>query len=922
MRAIIAFVLTAVVAQAQQYIISTVAGGAPIPTPIAATSASIGGPFALAVAPAGDVYFTGYGSTVYKVDVRGILTRVAGNGRIGFSSDDIPAASAQLFFPGSLAVDAASNLYLTDSYRIRKVTTDGMLLTVAGTGFPGSSGDGGPATRAQINPSAFAIDVTGNLFIADSFRIRKVAINGVISTIAGSGISGYSGDGGLAANAQIGDVTGLVLDTAGSLYIAEPYNFRVRKIQVNGIISTVAGNGFCCSSGDGGPATSAQLAYPRGGLAVDPSGNLYIVDTDNNRIRKVSPSGIITNFAGSDYVTGFTGDGSPAASAKLASPCRIGLDASGNMYISDTGNLRIRKITQNGIITTIAGNGSLGYSGDGSPATSAQLSDPQAAAVDAAGTLYIADSGNNRLRRVGTNNIITNLAGTDSYGSFYDDGPATRAPLAFPFGVTVDTAGNLYIAEGSRIRKISTNGIIITTVAGVNVAGYSGDGGPATNAQLSWSRGIAVDASGNVYFSDTNNHRIRKVSTNGIITTFAGNGSAGYSGDGGLATSAQIDYPTAVALDGLGNLYLADTANHRIRKIARNGTITTVAGDGFQGYFGDGGPAASARLDLPLGLAVDTMGNLYIADANNRVIRKISVNGIITTIAGIGRFYGYSGDGGPAASAQLSDPAGLAVDAIGNVYIADDSNNAIRMLKPIPSQVAAIATVNSASNLSGPIAPGQIVVLYGTGIGPAQLVQARQDSQGRYSTILAGTRVLFNGIPSSMLYTSATQVSAIVPYAITGNIVGIQIEYQGVKSDPMAVSLAQSAPGIFTADSTGKGQAAAVNEDGSLNSTSKPAKAGIIVSVYATGEGQTSPAGVDGQPAKTPLPKPLLPVQVFIDGKSAEVTYAGGAPGLVAGLMQVNVRIPSNARAGNVAIFMVVGSASSQLEATVAVSNN
>ena len=316
---------------------------------------------------------------------------------------------------------------------------------------------------------------------------------------------------------------------------------------------------------------------------------------------------------------------------------------------------------------------------------------------------------------------------------------------------------------------------------------------------------------------------------------------------------------------------------------------------------------------------MDGVGNLFLSGGGN--VRKIAPNGIITTIAGKGS-QGYSGDGGPATNAQLHGESGVAVDATGNVYVADSDNNAIRMLKPIAAPLTATTSANAASNLTGPVAPGEIVVLRGSGIGPAQLAQAGVDAQGRYGTSLAGTRVLFNGIPAPMIYTSSTQASAIVPYNVAGNPVGIQIEYLGAKSDPIAVSLAPSAPALFTMDSTGKGQAAALNEDGSLNAASRPAKVGSIVVLYATGEGQTSPAGVDGKPATTPLPKPLLPVQVTIDGKPAEVLYAGGAPGIVAGLMQINARIPTGAQVGTVPVVITVGAVTSQPGVSIAVSGN
>jgi sugar lactone lactonase YvrE len=329
-----------------------------------------------------------------------------------------------------------------------------------------------------------------------------------------------------------------------------------------------------------------------------------------------------------------------------------------------------------GIIATVAGNGSFGYSGDGGPATSAQLAYPYGVALDASGNLYIADYLNSRIRKVSAEGIITTVAGNGSAGYSGDGGPATSAQLGLPSGVAVDASGNLYVADNlnNRIRKVSAAGII-TTVAGNGSIGYSGDSGPATSAQLSTPTGVAVDASGNLYIADTNNYRIRKISAAGIITTVAGNGTLGCSGDGGPAANAQLSRPDGVAVDASGNLYIADVVCNRVWKVSATGIIAIVAGGGTGGL-GDGGPATSAQLNQPAGVAVDASGNLYIVDTGNSRIRKVSATGLITTVAGNGSL-GYSGDRGPAASAQLYYPDGVAVDASGNVYIAQPSGSAM-----------------------------------------------------------------------------------------------------------------------------------------------------------------------------------------------------------------------------------------------------
>jgi uncharacterized repeat protein (TIGR02543 family) len=327
-------------------------------------------------------------------------------------------------------------------------------------------------------------------------------------------------------------------------------------------------------------------------------------------------------------------------------------------------------------IWRVAGTiGTSGYSGDNGPATSALLNNPCGVAVDTEGNLYIADAQNYRIRMVSPGGTITTVAGTGVAGYSGDDGPATSALLSFPCAVAVDADGDLYIADRQRIRKIS--GGTITTVAGTGVAGYSGDDGPATSAQLYNPTGVAVDTAGNLYIADSNNYRVRKVSVLGTITTVAGTGTAGYSGDDGLATSAEINYPVGVAVDAAGNLYVAEYYNHVIRKVSPGGTITTVAGTGVAGYSGDNGPAVSAKLEKPSDVAVDTAGNLYLADYQNYRVRKVSAAGTITTVAGSGS-PGSVGDNGPATSAALGFVSGVAVDSTGHLYLADQWFNTIR----------------------------------------------------------------------------------------------------------------------------------------------------------------------------------------------------------------------------------------------------
>ena len=340
-------------------------------------------------------------------------------------------------------------------------------------------------------------------------------------------------------------------------------------------IYTFAGNGsvgYCC---DGLNAAVAQISNPVG-VAVDASGNVYIADYLNHRIRKVNTSGIISTIAGTG-IAGFSGDGGPAISAQIYDPHGVSIDASGNIYIADQGNNRIRKVNVSGIITTIAGTGGTGYSGDGGLAISAQIYGPTAIAIDASNNILIADLGNNRIRKVNTSGTITTIAGTGTSGFSGDGGNAISAQINFPNAIAVDLSGNIFIADANnkRIRKINTSGII-NTVAGTGTNGFSGDGGLATSAQLSFPFGVAVDVSNNIYIADNPNHRIRKVNASGIINTIVGNGIGSFSGDGGLATSAQIFAPYSVAVDVSNNIYIADWANVRIRVICVSSCLAGI----------------------------------------------------------------------------------------------------------------------------------------------------------------------------------------------------------------------------------------------------------------------------------------------------------------------------------------------------------
>ncbi|WP_338930531.1 NHL repeat-containing protein [Streptomyces netropsis] len=332
----------------------------------------------------------------------------------------------------------------------------------------------------------------------------------------------------------------------------------------------------------------------------------------------------ITTVAG-DGTAGFSGDDGPATAARLRCPFGVAPAADGSLYIADYQNHRVRVVGPDGVITTVAGDGTKAYGGDGGPARAAHLMDPAGVALDGRGNVYIADRSNQRVRRVGPDGVITTVAGDGTPGFGGDGGPATAASLNFPHAMAVDGAGNLYIADdyNHRVRKVGPDGII-TTVAGNGADGFGGDGGPATDASLHFPHAVAFDGGGNLYIADRYNYRVRKVGPDGIITTVAGNGTIGFSGDGGPAVTAALNLPQCVVVDGIGNLYISDYGNERVRRVDTDGIITTVAGGGAKGYGGDGGPAPLAMLDQPLGIAVDVTGELYIADFGNHRVRKVS----------------------------------------------------------------------------------------------------------------------------------------------------------------------------------------------------------------------------------------------------------------------------------------------------------
>jgi len=564
-------------------------------------------------------------------------------------------------------------------------------------------------------------------------------------------------------------------------------------------------------------------------------------------------------------------------------------------------------------ITTVAGNGTAGFSGDGGGATGAQLSNPSAIGVDSSGNLYIVDNGNGRIRKVAGGNINT-VAGNGTAGFAGDGQAATTAEFQNPTGIAIDGSGNYYIADtnNSLIRKVT--GTTISTYAGnVNSGPGYVDATTATLGQLAFPTAVALDSAGNLYICELGgggNNRIRKVSTGGALTTIANsNGTIGSFGDNGSALAARINNPLAITVDKAGNIYFADSGNHKIRRISTSGIITTVAGNGFPAFTGDGGPAISAQLNNPTGVAVDSSGNVYIADQRNHRIRMISADGTINTIAGKGTA-GYSGDTGLATDAQLKFPAAVAVDASGNVYIAEPQNDAIRMLTPkAPAGGGGTPSINangvvSAGAFGGftSIAPGSWIEIYGTNLAATTATWDNLFTGVNAPTTVNRTSVTIGGQLAFLDYVSPTQVNAQVPSNVLTGTQPIVVTTAAGASAAYNINVNAQQPGMLAPANFiigGKQYVVAQFTDGTYvlppntiaGVNSRQAKPGETIVIYGVGFGKVLPDIPAGQIVGQSNSL-LLPLQVSIGGSQATLQYQGLAQTSI-GLYQFNVIVPN-----------------------------
>jgi hypothetical protein len=604
----------------------------------------------------------------------------------GFADGTGPAASFDV--PAGICVDSNGNVYVADQFNdtIRKITPGGVVSTLAGTPLAAGSADGTGASARFNGPAGVAVDSSGNLYVSDTGNdtIRKITPGGVVSTYAGApGGIGGSNDG-TGAAAQFSGPAGITVDGSGNVFVADQINDTIRKIAPGGVVTTFAGLAAGAGASDGAGSTG-RFRAPYG-VRADSSGNVYVADTGNQTIRKITPGGTVSTLAGTVGHSGSADGQGTAASFNI--PLGVGVDGSGNVYVADYNNDTIRKITSGGAVTTIAGVVKTGGFVDGQ-GTGAQFYGPYDVVVDGSGNLIVSDEINNTIRKITSGGAVTTFAGIAQAG--YADGTGDAARFNRPTGVAVDHSGNYYVADDYNytIRKVTPSGVVTT------VAGTPGDAGSANGtgsaALFNGPFRVVADSSNNLFVTDYTNNAIREITPGGVVSVFAGTVGVAGSTDG-TGTGAKFNGPLGICVDSSGNFYVVEQQNNTVRKITPAGVVTTLAGTA--GTVGsDDGTGAAAKFSLPAGDCVDSSGNVYVADYGNSTIRKITPGGVVTTVAGQVGSPGSKDATGTAA--QFYSPAGVAVDSGGNLYVADSNNNTIRKISSsgVVTTLAGVATI-------------------------------------------------------------------------------------------------------------------------------------------------------------------------------------------------------------------------------------
>jgi sugar lactone lactonase YvrE len=674
-----------------EYAITTYAGLAPGFVNGSGSLARFSEPDGIAVDGAGNVYVADTANNaIRKVTASGVVTTLAGGGN---GSSDGVGTEAQFNQPWGLALDASGNLYVADSNNnsIRVVSPAGSVTTLAGGSY-GSADGTGLAAKFEV-PKGVAVDGSGNVYVADTYNntIRMITPAGVVTTLAGSPGQAGTADG-TGSAARFNDPAGVAIGPAGVLYVADSNNRTVREVTTGGVVTTLAGDPGVGGYADG--MAEDALFGNFGALTVDGAGNVYVADTSNNKIRMVTPAGVVTTLAGgtSQNGNGIGNADGTGSSAHFNNPAGITIDGTGTLWVADSGNNTIRKVTVSsgvGAATTLAGTSGVG-SADG-PASAAQFNDPNSVAVDSAGNVYVADTYNSTIRKVTPSGQVTTLAGT-AWRIGSSDGTGSAAEFALPGWVAVDLLGNVYVSDSENytIRKITPAGVV-TTLAGrpnYSSVGLSGNvDGLGSAALFSYPQGLAVDSAGNVYVADQNACTIRKVTPSGMVTTLAGSLNQPGSADG-TGSAARFFYPIAVAVDSAGNVYVADNANNSIREVSAAGVVTTLYDASTTASYLDV-QGSEDSLGYPNGVALDASGNLFVSDLSSTIWR-FSPKGAIAVIAGYARQSGSLDGIGTAA--RFESPHGMAVDGSGRIYIADEFNDTIRVAVPLLVGPPVVAT--------------------------------------------------------------------------------------------------------------------------------------------------------------------------------------------------------------------------------------
>ena len=862
--------------------------------------------------------------------------------------DNGQAIDTWLWQPEGVAIDALGDVYVadTDRHRILRIDDDGSYETVAGTGLAIAGPDGGLAVNSNIfRPEGMAFGPDGSLYFAGAdSRVRKIGPDGILTTVAGTGRRGFSGDGGPAVEAQLDLPFGIAVAVDATIYIADRFNERVRKVSPEGIITTVAGDGTRGFSGDAGPAVAAQLATPQG-VTLCPGGDLYIADSDNRRVRVVDDSGEINTFVGSAFAveevpvrinemraptavacdgqgdlyiadefgervfvvrvddltfevlagtgeTGFSGDGGPGDQAELYRPRALAVGG-GSVFVADSNNHRIREIS-GGMIDTTAGRAHL--AGDGGPATEASLDGPEDVAVDEAGNLYIADRRNHALRHVSAGGMVSTLMGDGIPGFEGDGGPATEGRLFSPVSVLVDGDSRVFVSDSSNRRVRVIDGGQVDTYAGDGGADDGEDNVPAVEAGVSNPAGLAVDSDENLLIADVSGNKLRGVSPEGTISTLAGTGTRGFAGDGGAAVAAQFSSPEWIAVAPDQSVYVSDSSNNRIRRIDPNGTIETVVGGGEE-LLADGVGALDVRIFFPDDLTFDQEGRLIVAFASNSRLYRLEPEGTLTHIAGAG--FGFGGDGGPAREALFRFAGGLTSDEDGNIYLADQNNNRIRKLTPVTTRINDEGVVNAGaiafSVALDTVAPESIVSIFG--IGLSFVIDGA--SSLPLPTELGGVTVEVTDsskakLQAGLFAVTPNQINCLIPAEAVPGPATITVHSGGGASSTADIQIVSLAPGLFTANGTGQGVAAASAFRRDANLVDTP------VAVFDTSVAPFQPMPIDlGVETDivvlslfgTGLRSAQTPITVTIGGEPAQVFGVVPSPQFE-GVEQINVGIP------------------------------